>query len=492
MVIKESMSTTKLIIEDEVNIKFEGLDVDVRRKLANALKFEVPYARHMPHYQLGRWDGKVGFFGIGGSGYVNHLDVIQKVLLENNVEIVKIDDRRQTVELYFEKINENYWGDKTWPKGHRDEGQPIRLRDYQLTVINNFLLHPQALQEVATGAGKTIITATLSKIVEPFGRSLVIVPNKSLVTQTEDDYRNCGLDVGVYFGDRKELGKTHTICTWQSLNILEKKFKDGTGVLSLAEFLDGVSTVIVDEVHQAKAEVLKNILTRNLRNAPIRWGLTGTIPKEDFAFQSILASLGPVIGNVTAKELQDKGVLSNCHVNVCQMIDLQVFRDYQSELKYLVTDKERIEYIANLLNKVAKSGNTLILVDRISAGEKLKELIPDSTFISGAVKVKDRKEVYDEINEATNMTIIATYGVAAVGINVPRIFNLVLFEPGKSFVRVIQSIGRGVRKAKDKDFVQVWDITSTCKYAKKHLTERKKFYKDAQYPFTIEKIDWKK
>jgi superfamily II DNA or RNA helicase len=486
------MSTTKLIIEDEVNIKFEGLDVDVRRKLANALKFEVPYARHMPHYQLGRWDGKVGFFGIGGSGYVNHLDVIQKVLLENNVEIVKIDDRRQIVELNFEKIDENYWGDKTWPKGHRDEGQPIRLRDYQLTVINNFLSHPQALQEVATGAGKTIITATLSKIVEPFGRSLVIVPNKSLVTQTEDDYRNCGLDVGVYFGDRKELGKTHTICTWQSLNILEKKFKDGTGVLSLAEFLDGVSTVIVDEVHQAKAEVLKNILTRNLRNAPIRWGLTGTIPKEDFAFQSILASLGPVIGNVTAKELQDKGVLSNCHVNVCQMIDLQVFRDYQSELKYLVTDKERIEYIANLLNKVAKSGNTLILVDRISAGEKLKELIPDSTFISGAVKVKDRKEVYDEINEATNMTIIATYGVAAVGINVPRIFNLVLFEPGKSFVRVIQSIGRGVRKAKDKDFVQVWDITSTCKYAKKHLTERKKFYKDAQYPFTIEKIDWKK
>ena len=62
MVIKESMSTTKLIIEDEVNIKFEGLDVDVRRKITNALKFDVPYARHMPHYQLVRWDGKFGFF----------------------------------------------------------------------------------------------------------------------------------------------------------------------------------------------------------------------------------------------------------------------------------------------------------------------------------------------------------------------------------------------------------------------------------------------
>ena len=87
---------------------------------------------------------------------------------------------------------------------------------------------------------------------------------------------------------------------------------------------------------------------------------------------------------------------------------------------------------------------------------------------------------------------MATYGVAAVGINIPRIFNLVLLEPGKSFVRVIQSIGRGIRKAKDKDHVEIWDITSTCKYAKRHLTERKKFYKEAKYQFTLEKIDWNK
>jgi len=338
----------------------------------------------------------------------------------------------------------------------------------------------------------TIITATLSKITEPYGRSLVVVPNKSLVSQTEEDYINCGLDVGVYFGDRKELGATHTICTWQSLNILDKKHKDGSGVLSLAEFLEGVATVIVDEVHQAKAEVLKKLLTQNLKNAPIRWGLTGTVPKEPFEFQSIHASLGPVIGKVSAKELQDKGVLSKCHVNIVQMIDTQVFRDYQAELKYLVTDPDRIAYIASVMNQVKQSGNTLILVDRISAGELLQELIPGSTFISGSVKVTARKETYDTIREGTNEVIIATYGVAAVGLNIPRIFNLVLVEPGKSFVRVIQSIGRGVRKAKDKDFVQIWDITSTCKYAKRHLRERKKFYKEAEYPFTIEKIDWTK
>ena len=100
------------------------------------------------------------------------------------------------------------------------------------------------------------------------------------------------------------------------------------------------------------------------------------------------------------------------------------------------------------------------------------------------------KEEYDEFAVSDDKIAIATYGVAAVGINIPRIFNLVLVEPGKSFVRVIQSIGRGIRKAEDKDFVQIWDITSTCKFAKRHLTKRKQFYKEANYPFTVEKTNW--
>ena len=107
------------------------------------------------------------------------------------------------------------------------------------------------------------------------------------------------------------------------------------------------------------------------------------------------------------------------------------------------------------------------------------------------MKTTNRQEEYAEISEMDNKVIVATYGVAAVGINIPRIFNLVLLEPGKSFVRVIQSIGRGIRKAEDKDHVQIWDITSTCKFAKRHLTKRKAFYREAAYPFTIQKLDWK-
>jgi superfamily II DNA or RNA helicase len=172
-------------------------------------------------------------------------------------------------------------------------------------------------------------------------------------------------------------------------------------------------------------------------------------------------------------------------------LDLPEFRSYAEELSYLVTDEDRMIYISKLIKKIAESGNTLVLVNRIDSGKFIVNELPDSVFISGAVKTKDRKEEYDEIKTSDNKVIVATYGVAAVGINIPRIFNLVLLEPGKSFVRVIQSIGRGIRKADDKDHVMIWDITSTCKYAKRHLTARKKFYKDAKYPFTQEKIDWK-
>jgi superfamily II DNA or RNA helicase len=391
----------------------------------------------------------------------------------------------------LEPVTEDSYADYVWPPKHPVAGTPIMLRDYQVEVINNFLKNPQSMQEVATGAGKTLITAVLSHRCEAHGRTVIIVPNKSLVTQTEDDYINMGLDVGVYYGDRKEFGKTHTICTWQSLNILLKNTKNARAEVTIGEFLEGVVCIMVDEVHMAKADALKTLLTGVMSHIPIRWGLTGTVPKEDFESVSIVCSLGPVTNKISAKELQDKGVLAQCNVNVLQLLDVTEYENYQSELKYLLEQKDRLDYIAGLITNIKESGNTLILVDRINAGKELESRIPGSVFVSGVTKAQERKDHYDEVADATGKVIIATYGVAAVGINIPRIFNLVLLEPGKSFVRVIQSIGRGIRKAEDKDHVQIWDITSTCKFAKRHLTKRKAFYREAAYPFTIQKLDWK-
>jgi superfamily II DNA or RNA helicase len=184
-------------------------------------------------------------------------------------------------------------------------------------------------------------------------------------------------------------------------------------------------------------------------------------------------------------------VLAQCHVNIVQLLDHVEFNNYQSELKYLLEEKGRLDAMAGLITQINETGNTLVLVDRTECGRQLVERLGDrAVFVSGATKGTKRQEEYDEIATSTDKIIVATYGVAAVGINIPRIFNLVLIEPGKSFVRVIQSIGRGIRKAEDKDHVQIWDVTSTCKFAKRHLTKRKVFYKEANYPFTSEKLDW--
>jgi superfamily II DNA or RNA helicase len=280
--------SVKLIIRDEVNIKLEGLPLDARKKLANSFKYEIPYARYHPAFKLGRWDGMVSLFGLGGNGYLSQLEAIFDILAKLKISVDDVEDLRTTNAISFTSVTETYWADqgKVWPKGHQQAGQPIMLRDYQVDAINTFLTNTQSLQEIATGAGKTITTATLSQLAEKYGRTITIVPNKSLVEQTEEDFIAVGLDVGVYYGDRKNLNKTHTICTWQSLNILDKKSKNQEhDIVTLAEFLDGVKTVIVDEVHMAKAEVLKNLLTQNLCNAPIRWGLTGTVPKEKFEYE---------------------------------------------------------------------------------------------------------------------------------------------------------------------------------------------------------------
>ena len=485
------MKKATITIQDEVNIKIEGLDLDARKALVKAFKYDIPYARYLPAVRLGRWDGKVSYFQLGGSTYVNLLpDIIP--LLERFDYDIELDDRREySTTFEFDQVTEQSYANKLWPKAHPAEGQPILLRDYQVEIVNNFLSNPQCIQEVATGAGKTIMTAALSDAVSRYGRSIVIVPNKSLVTQTEKDYINMELDVGVYFGDRKEYGRQHTICTWQSLNNLMKNTKNGIGDCTIQEFIEGVVCVIVDEVHMAKADALKTLLTGVMAQVPIRWGLTGTIPKELFESQALLVSLGPVISRLSASTLQDAGVLANCHVNIVQLVDHVEYADYQAELKYLLEESGRLDTMASLIQRVNETGNTLVLVDRIECGHQLVERLGErAVFVSGATKAKTRQTEYDEIAVSDDKIIVATYGVAAVGINIPRIFNLVLIEPGKSFVRVIQSIGRGIRKAEDKDHVQIWDITSTCKFARRHLNKRKVFYKEAKYNFTQEKLEW--
>jgi hypothetical protein len=223
-------------ILDEVNIRLNGLDVVTRRHISNKLKYFVPHAKHTPAYKLGRWDGYERFCNIGGGTYFNLLDKVVP-LLQDSGYYITINDKRNFYEFDFGQIDKDTFSDVLWPKGHTCEGQSIVLRDHQIEIVNAYLSNLQALQEIATGAGKTLITAALSKKAEKYGRTIVIVPSKDLVTQTEADYINLGLDVGVYYGERKEPNHKHVICTWQSIEALDKKSKKTKRVKNMTQLL---------------------------------------------------------------------------------------------------------------------------------------------------------------------------------------------------------------------------------------------------------------
>jgi hypothetical protein len=249
------VKTAEIIIIDECTAKIEGLDLVTRRSCVNAVKYFLPHARYSPAYKLGRWDGTQSFCTLGGRTYLNLLDKILPVIIDCGYEI-EIQDHRAKHEFEFAEVDENYLSHISWPADHRMAGEPIVLRDYQIQAINECVNNLQGISIAPTSAGKTIITASLSRIAERYGRTIVIVPNKNLVQQTEEDYRNIGLDVGVLYGDRKEFDRTHTICTWQSLMVLDKKSKDALDDDQLAVFMDNLVAVICDECFDGSMRVL--------------------------------------------------------------------------------------------------------------------------------------------------------------------------------------------------------------------------------------------
>ena len=353
--------TCKLILQDEVNCKFEWLSPSVRQEMIRKVSYVLPYAKFTPAGRMGRWDGKVNFMNIGGSTYYHMLDQLLPILDKHDI-MIEIEDQRIHHTFEFDAIDENFFDYVEFPPGHHMEGKKIILREHQVNAVNTCLSNPHGLLLASTSSGKTLITAAMSKCVEKYGRTIVIVPNKDLVQQTYNDYAMVGLDAGVFYGEKKELNHQHTITTWQSLNSLWKKTKKGEVALTeqdIGDFISGVVAIIVDEAHTSAAEALHAVLGQVMRNIPLRWGLTGTIPKDPVLAAKIKCNVGDIIYTITAKELQDKKILSTCNVNCIKLKSSLKFGNYQEELKYLVTDRDRMQYVATLISAIAESGNTL-------------------------------------------------------------------------------------------------------------------------------------
>jgi superfamily II DNA or RNA helicase len=485
------LSETCIIeIQDYKNMRLKNLSPTTRRKCVERLKFKDPKARYMPSVKLGRWDGSFSYCSVGGQTYINFLPILFPILETDGYDF-EVIDKRALDHLYFPEINKDLFSDKVWPDVHRLAGQKVELMDHQVKAVNSLLQTMSGSIEAATSAGKSLMCAALAKMAETYGRTITVVPNRDLVDQTYADFIMLGLDAGKLYYGQKDLTNRHIICTWQSLNNIVKGKKNEI-ILSAEELdtlMEDVVMTVQDELHLATSQVLFYINSQLFKDIPLCYGMTGTIPKEEHLREALRANFGEIVYRIPAKELQDLNILAKCHVeiNQLQFDEKPKFRDYADEKKYVNSNNKVIDIIAKDVIKMSQmeKGNTLVLVENIDTGKLLQEQIPNSVFLYGSVKSKDRQKEYKEINDEDNKVIIATYGIASTGISINRLFNLVLFNAGKSFTRTIQSIGRGLRIAKDKDFVNIVDYSINTKYSSKHLSERKSYYKESEYPFEI-------
>jgi superfamily II DNA or RNA helicase len=245
-----------------------------------------------------------------------------------------------------------------------------------------------------------------------------------------------------------------------------------------------VEGALVSNCHGASAKTIGDLINEHGKHIPYRFGLTGTMPKTETDLMTIRGSLGNILYSITAADLIKMGYLAKLEIQPIEILEKasENFPDYASEHSYICKQPDRLELLADLvINAAQENGNTLVLTSK-KLGAELHKLIKDSVFLSGDTKKENRSEWYSKFETENNLIVIATVGIAATGISIDRIFHLFVVDAGKAFERCIQSIGRGLRKGRDKDFVSVTDVYSSLKWSKKHMRERLKYYRESEYP----------
>lgn len=499
-----------IVLKDEVNCRLVGLDAGMSKILYDRFRFEVEGARHQPKVKLGMWDGKVSLYSKENDTYINFLPIILPIILKSGYKI-KIDDRRKKlISLNFEPIDENYFID------YSDKyGNPITLRDYQIALVNLALSQDRGgIGLAGTGAGKTLMTAAICKEFNNKKiKCVVIVPSKSLLTQTFDTLKSLGVNIKMFGGKNKTLDADTIISTWQTLQ-------------NVPTLMHDFNMFLVDECHGAQSKVLNSLLNEYGRNIQYRYGLTATLPKLELNSMSVTAALGNPFYEIPSHKLIELGHLAKLNIEIKQleedlhpeyqeyidsiqksnilsndiysyeMFKTKYFPDYNAEKNYIRRKNTRLDFLVGEIVSAAELGNTFTLVDSIQFGKKLVKAIKGQTdlehvyFVYGNDDTKIRKEIYDLFENNDNVVVVATVHCAGTGIDISRIYYLLLIDMGKSFIRTLQTIGRGLRKAPDKDTILAIDYSSDLKYSKRHLTIRKSYYNEAKYPFRVIKVKY--
>ena len=472
--------------KNEVYLLLEDLQPSEQQELAEYFTFEVPGAKFMPMYRNRMWDGKIRLFSpASGEIYVGLLDYVKEYCNKNNISYIVeegVDDARDIMGSVVRGFVKSLK-----PKSR---GKSLKIRDYQLEAVQLALSRNRALIVSPTASGKSLVIYSLVRYYQMAGeRTLILVPTTSLVEQMYSDFEDYGWSPGtycqkIYQGHDRKVSKDVVISTWQSLYKMPKSYFEQFGV------------VIGDEAHMFKAKSLTGIMTK-MHNTKYRFGFTGTLDGT-LTHRLVLEGLfGKAEKVVSTKELMDKKSLAQLKIKciILKHLNIREKFSYAEELDYIVADEKRMDFVCNLLRHL--NGNTLCLFQLV---EKHGKIIYDrigkdnAFFVYGGTSTEHREEIRGLVETHTNSITIASYGTFSTGINIRNIHNIVLASPSKSKIRVLQSIGRGLRTSESKDSVLIFDIADDLgkdNYTLRHFTERLNIYNEEQFDYEISKVKLK-
>ena len=393
------------------------------------------------------------------------------------------------------------------------EGSEITPRDYQIETAYNILKFRKCLAELATSAGKTLISfLTVAYMLEKqkAERILFIVPNVSLVVQAHEDFHEYNymnkIDLRIqqiFAGQKIKSNKNIVIGTYQSL------------IKKPVEYFEQFDAVIVDETHKAKSASIKTILQKCTK-AQYRFGLSGTIPKDGTLDKlTLMSQTGPVISEVKASFLQDQGHIAKCLVKVIEMnyaTDSQkiAFQElaqnkydskdvFQLEQNFIINHEGRLDFIASVISRVPR--NSLVLFHRIEHGKRLYEKLRQESnkrvyYVDGGTDKDIREEYKKKMEAGEEVVIVASYGTFSTGISIKKIHNIFFTESFKSEVIIRQSIGRGLRQHASKDKVLIIDFVDDIRteewdnYLYKHGKARQAIYRQEKFDYNIKRVNF--
>ena len=479
---------------NEVYLKVTCDNPGICYELVQYFTFEVPGHKFMPAYRNKMWDGKIRLFSDKtGKIYVGLLDYIKEFCDRNEIGYDIDDDVDDT-----KNVDKNNVEDFIKSLKPKSKGKDLTLRDYQSEAIWYGISKNRGMLISPTASGKSLIIYALIRYYNLLLRDkkiLILVPTTSLVEQMYSDFIDYGWDDKylhrIYQGHEKDTDKPVIISTWQSLYKLDKKYFENFGC------------VVGDEAHLFKSKSLTTIMTK-LINCKYRFGMTGTLDGTQTHRLVLEGLFGKVKKVTTTKELIDKDTLASlkikCIVLKHKEEDCKAVKDlkYSEEIQYIVSHKTRNDFISRLCDNL--SGNTLCLYQLVEKhGLVLYNLMKDFNrkvfFIHGGVDTEDREKIRAITEKETNAIIIASYGTFSTGINIRNLHNVVFASPSKSRIRVLQSIGRGLRKSDKGDiYTTLLDIADDFSYKDRknftlnHFLERINIYNEEQFEYKIDKI----